>query len=281
MALGSLSKKISERAHLLLPRVGRRLPGSVRAVLEDLLAYDPRPSPGSRGSYEALYDRLAKETPPETSIGDGDYELIGAIELGLLQQEGLRPSSTVVDFGCGTGRLAIHLVPYLASGEYMGIDISETMLGHAADNVRARCGAASARARYCKQTTPDFVLPPASVDLFCAFSVFTHMEHEDTFRYLKSIHSLLRPGGKLLLSCLPISLGVSKRIFLDEAGLEPDARWAKVRNIVTTTEFMGTLAGMAGWDFVRWYGGDEPNVTVAGRGTYALGQSTLVLRRPG
>ena len=74
-----------------------------------------------RGNREAV--------APHLSIGNGDYELIGRIELGLLLMEGLRPDSTLVDFGCGTGRLAVHVIPRLQrGGRYIGIDISETML---------------------------------------------------------------------------------------------------------------------------------------------------------
>lgn len=279
MKLPSLSRQLSEGARVL-PRLARRLPEKVRARLRMLGLSQRSGSSPSRESYDSLYERWAVETAPETSIGGGDYELIGQIELGLLQKEGLRPTDRVVDFGCGVGRLAVHLIPQLPSGEYVGIDISQTMLRHARENVQRRCGTSTARVRYLKQTTPAFELPPASVDLLCAFSVFTHMEHEDTYRYLQSIHTVIRPGGKCLLSCLPLSLAVSRQVFLQEAQLEPEARWAKVRSIATTIEFMETLAEMTGWKVQRWYAGNELSVEIPGQGARALGQSTLVLRRP-
>src|SRR4051812_47758290 len=82
----------------------------------------------SGASYAELYERQGRSMPATSSVGDGDFDLIGRIELGLLQMEGLRPTDTVIDFGCGTGRLAIHLIPELRDGHYIGIDIAQSML---------------------------------------------------------------------------------------------------------------------------------------------------------
>src|ERR1700682_5296632 len=78
---------------------------------------------GLNNFYERVYEQRASMLPPEESIGRGDFDLIGKVELGLLLLEGIKVSDTVIDLGCGTGRLAVHLIPYLRSGSYLGIDI--------------------------------------------------------------------------------------------------------------------------------------------------------------
>src|SRR5215471_1763003 len=118
--------------------------------------------------------------------------------------EGLAPTQTLVDFGCGTGRLAVHAVPFLAAGGYVGIDIAESMLVQARSRVHQVAPSPTCRVSFVKQTTTAFPLPDASVDWVCAFSVFTHMEHEDSYRYLCDARRIVRPTGRLVLSCLPI-----------------------------------------------------------------------------
>jgi SAM-dependent methyltransferase len=229
--------------------------------------------------YETLYEALAKQLPPNASIGAGDFELIGRTELGLLQMEGLKPDSTLVDFGCGTGRLAVHVIPRLQEGgRYIGIDISETMLAHARALVGEKAPLASCGVDFLHQTTPVFPLPNKSVDMICAFSVFTHMEHEDTFLYLRDGRRIIKDHGRFIFSCLPMDLALSREFFAAQAAVAPVSRWSSVRNVTTTQEFMTTLARMAGWDTVRWYRGDEPNIRLPDSSQMqGLGQSSCVI----
>ncbi|TMA29398.1 MAG: methyltransferase domain-containing protein [Deltaproteobacteria bacterium] len=229
------------------------LPPAVRSRAKNVIAR----ARGLTNFYERVYDRQAAMMASDASVGGGDFELMGKIELGLLKLENVKPTDTVVDLGCGTGRLAVQLIPELKGGKYIGIDISRNML------------------------RPHYDLPDASVDVICAFSVFTHMEAEDTYRYFVDSLRVARHGGKLIFSCLPVSLANSRPIFMQQASLDLEQRWAAVRNFVTTEETMETLARWAGWRVVRWYRGDESSVTVPGLAEkQALGQSTCVLQRP-
>ncbi len=244
------------------------VPASLRSRIRKRLALHPALS----NFYERAYEAIAATLPAAAAIGGGDFDLFGRIELGLLQLEGVRPSDTVVDFGCGTGRLAVQLVPYLQGGRYLGIDISTGMLREAARRTRSD----GCQVEWRHQRTERFDLPDASVDALVAFSVFTHMEAEDSYRYLAEALRVVRPGGKLLFSCLPLSLHEARQVFLSSARLDLAERWAQVRNIVTTEETMETLAILAGWKVVRWHRGDQAAVP----GLPPLGQSTCVLERP-
>jgi SAM-dependent methyltransferase len=82
-------------------------------------------------TYEALYEAHAVALPPTLSTGAGDYDTMGRIMLSALLQEGLQPAHTFIDFGCGTGRLARHMIPRLPGGVYIGVDISPSMLAQA------------------------------------------------------------------------------------------------------------------------------------------------------
>lgn len=169
---------ISSTLKGMLPIGLRRQLGRVRKQLKRLLL---------TRNYEALYESLAKRLSSTDSVGGGEYEEMGLRLLGVLLMEGLKPDATLVDLGCGTGRLAVHVVPWLKTGpRYVGIDISKTMLAHARRLVGEKVPSPLCSIEFLHQTTPDFpLLPDKTVDMVCAFSVFTHMEHEDSFRYLR------------------------------------------------------------------------------------------------
>ena len=228
--------------------------------------------------YETLAEQLAVTYPGTEAVGEGEYDLIGRTELGVLIMEGLTPTDTLVDLGCGNGRLAVHALPYLQGGSYVGIEISATMLERARALIRRRVPVPPCSVRLVRQATPRFDLPPASADMICAFSVFTHMEHEDTYRYLKGARRVIRPGGRFVLSCLPMDLAEARQFFEEQAAADLAARWRHVRNITTTVEMMETIAGMAGWQIVRWYRGDEASIRLPDTGErQRFGQSACVL----
>jgi ubiquinone/menaquinone biosynthesis C-methylase UbiE len=268
----------------VLDGVLARLPTSVRAQIKHALLRASGAIPGAIGKgnlYAELYEAQGQRFPREVSIGEGDFDLIGRIELGLLIQAGAKPGDTIVDFGCGTGRLAVHLIPWLAGGHYVGIDIAQSMLDRAGDFIAERVPEPKARVTWRRQTAEHFDLNDASVDLMCAFSVFTHMELEDMYRYLRAAHRVVKPNGTFVFSCLPISLDVARKIFLESAGRDLNARWRAVRNVVTSTELVEAVVDMAGWKVAQWFPGDQPNIVTPGESKlWPLGQSSCVLRKP-
>lgn len=273
-----MTRRAIDRARRLTAGAVRVLPRRVRAELQRALATNDAAAAGN--VYERLYDAQGRVMAPASSIGAGDFDLIGRRELGLLRMEHLRPTDTLVDLGCGTGRLAVHVIPTLTGGHYVGIDIAQSMLDHAQALIAARHPSPPCRVTWQQQRTEVFHLPDASVDMMCAFSVFTHMEHEDAYRYLVSARRVVRPGGRFLFSCLPMSLAAARDVFLESASRDHSARWASVRNVTTTVEMMETLATMAGWTVHRWYPGDAPVIETPGEPhPGALGQATCVLER--
>jgi len=228
-----------------------------------------------------LYRRHIRHLSDEDIVGEGQlFDLIGRIELGVLLAEGLRPTDTLVGLGCGTGRFAVHVIPFLAGGRYVGIEILDSILEKARDRVARHAAPPSppCRVDWLKQTTNVFSLPDSSADVVCAFSVFTHMEHEDAYRYLKDARRVTRPGGKFLFSCLPMKHQAVYDIFLESARDDLSQRWNKVRNVTTSEDLMESIAILAGWAPIRWYAGNACNIPLPGSGELAaLGQSVCVL----
>lgn len=231
--------------------------------------------------YSKLYeDHAASAVEPTASIGDGDFEVVGRLELAILKLEGLRPENSLLDFGCGVGRLALQAIPYLVSGRYLGLDISPTMIDGARKLARDRWpGVTTDRYRFEVNDGENLPSGDAPFDMICAYSVFTHMEAEDTYRYVQAFFKLLARGGKLISSVLPLETELARQIFVNEAALAPNERWKRVRNVATSYTMMEHIATMAGFLNFRWYRGSEFGLRSANGTCTTFGQSVLVAER--
>ncbi len=243
---------------------------------------DPPPAPAEPDGpdlYETLYEDHARRHSDHDVVGAGAFELIGRRELAVLTAEGLAPASTLVDLGCGIGRMAVHAIPFLVGGHYIGTDIAPSMLERAQARIAPAIPDPPCKVSWVKQVGTTFAVPDQSVDAFCAYSVFTHIEHEDAFNFLVDARRAVRPAGIFVFSCLPMDLQVSREIFLASAAVDHAARWSVVRNVTTSVDLMESIVRLAGWRVRRWYPGDEENVPLDGR-LHAFGQSVCVLDAP-
>lgn len=141
-----------------------------------------------------LKSRHDEATAFEAAVG-GDFMAVGKLERALLRSLGLGPEDFVVDVGCGSGRLALQL-SFVPTLRYLGIDVVPDLLAYA----RRICG----RADWdflCTSGT-KIPCPDESADFVCFFSVFTHLKHEETFRYLAGAKRVLKPTGRIVFSFL-------------------------------------------------------------------------------
>jgi hypothetical protein len=80
---------------------------------------------------------LSFSSDPQPVGGEGPRGFVGGLwhELGELQfkflvDHGLRPNHVLLDIACGSLRAGIRLIPYLQSGNYLGIDINSSLIEH-------------------------------------------------------------------------------------------------------------------------------------------------------
>ncbi|MET0003283.1 MAG: class I SAM-dependent methyltransferase [Candidatus Thiodiazotropha sp.] len=154
--------------------------------------------------YNKLVKRMlsrkdqSKEEAMAESIG-GNFIPFGLIMRHLLLKYGLKPNDTVCDIGCGAGRLAYALkeMPEL---KFVGIDVVEDLLDYA-DQLCERQDW-----EFHNSTDFKIPLPDDSVEMVTAFSVFTHLLHEESFMYLCEAQRVLKPSGKIVFSFLDFSI---------------------------------------------------------------------------
>jgi SAM-dependent methyltransferase len=150
--------------------------------------------------YEAYVARMqtlfAHDEAMAYSVGGGDFAKVGEWEVGLLAAAGLQEGQRIIDVGCGSGRLAAALTRRFGDRiSYLGLDIVQTMLDHAAS-------VSDPSYRFALNTELIIPEPDESCDFVVFFSVVTHLLHEESFRYLRDARRVLKPDGRLALTFL-------------------------------------------------------------------------------
>ena len=109
----------------------------------------------------------------------------------IVAETGLTAADTVLDIGCGAGRVGVHVAPRCRRG--IGADVSREMLGHTRAALGRRGNVELVH------LTGDGL--PASLDgtvdvVYCT-TVFMHLEEWDRYRYIQGAFRVLKPGGRL------------------------------------------------------------------------------------
>lgn len=226
---------------------------------------------------EDLKAKLAGDVGLQQAVG-GSFIAVGQLERALLLQLGLQPDHFVADIGCGSGRLACQLASMPGLG-YLGTDVVPELLQHAKR--------LSNRSDWSFQEARGLTIPVKenTADFVCFFSVFTHLRHEDTYRYLREAKRILKPSGKIVFSFLEFYIpshwamfdGMIKREdpgyhvdqFMDRDGIRAFAQYLdlEVEAIYDGDKPHIPFDGVITWDDGR---------TMTGQG--ALGQSVAVLK---
>ena len=150
--------------------------------------------------------------PPRSLIfvGAGDFRAIGKeFQNYFLALGGLKPSDTILDVGCGIGRMAIPLTGFLdPRSEYHGIDIVAKGIRWCQRHITPRYPNfqfhhANVRNRHynprgtVEPSAYTFPFPDRTFSFVIVTSVFTHMLPDAVDRYLDEIVRVLQPGGTL------------------------------------------------------------------------------------
>ena len=227
-------------------------------------------------NFQQEYD---EEEALSLSIG-GSFQAGGLLEYYLLRQHGLQPEHSVIDVGCGSGRLALQLKEYL-KGSYVGIDIIPELLNYAQKITQ--------RTDWKFYQAPGLTIPEPdnSADFVCFFSVLTHLLHEESYKYLAEAKRVLKPGGKIIFSFLEFYIHSHWAVFqssLDDP--DPDS----VLNQFMSRDAIEAWAKYLDLSILEIYDGDKPHIDIlegvvrwdngiemSGKGN--LGQSVCVLTK--
>lgn len=234
-------------------------------------------------SYIKHTQDLMKKHSQKKAMSDaigGEFDAVGKLEYALLLQHGLAKNHTIIDVGCGSGRLSIQLRNYLENGTYIGTDVVEELVEYA----KATCN----RPDWKFYVAPGLSIPEQNdyADFICFFSIFTHLLHEETYKYLVEATRVIKPKGKIIFSFLefkiPSHWAVLEQMLTDN---RPD----KVLNQFLSRDAIESFAQHCGLEIEGMYNGDEPHISIndtikfndgremSGKGN--LGQSVCILTK--
>jgi SAM-dependent methyltransferase len=122
---------------------------------------------------------------------------------------GLNENTSVLDIGCGVGRLPIGLLARAAPFSfYLGVDVDKGRVDWCLNNLMPKDARLHFQfidmhnARYNPNGGEklNLALPPSCIDIVYIYSVFSHLIEPDAKEYLDVIARLLRPNGVCFLT---------------------------------------------------------------------------------
>ncbi len=166
----------------------------------------------------------------------------------IVGETGLSNADTVLDIGCGAGRVGLHVAP--RARRWIGADVSREMLAH----TRTALGAA-ANVQLVHLTGDGL---PASLDgtvdvVYCT-TVFMHLEEWDRYRYIQGAFRALKPGGRLYVDSFSLLSVDGWALFEAMAKLPPAERPPHISKASTPQELQ-TFVEKAGFEDIRVRGG--------------------------
>jgi ubiquinone/menaquinone biosynthesis C-methylase UbiE len=115
----------------------------------------------------------------------------------VLRALAAEPCASVLDIGCGTGRLAERLIGARGVQSVVGCDFSAGMLAHAAERLRP-AHAGPVRVGLVRGDATHLPFAAASFDAAVSTEAFHWFPDQDAA--LRELGRVLRPGGRLLLA---------------------------------------------------------------------------------
>jgi ubiquinone/menaquinone biosynthesis C-methylase UbiE len=143
----------------------------------------------AKNFYDSFGKKQDKQFYEETAID------------ALIEQGEFTDAKNIVEFGCGTGKLASRLLENVSPDNcrYSGIDISQTMISLCHENIKPFSDRA-------KLDTPD-----QSADRFLSAYVLDLLSENDVAILLNEAYRILMPDGYLCLASLTHGVTLTSR----------------------------------------------------------------------
>lgn len=124
----------------------------------------------------------------------GLWSELGRLQLSFLRAQGLRPHHHLLDLGCGALRGGLHLIEYLESGHYAGLDVNASLIRAGQREVEL-AGLSAKSPRLAVDDQCRVGLFGLRFEYAISISVFTHLPMDTIVRCMSNVAAVLAPGG--------------------------------------------------------------------------------------
>ena len=213
--------------------------------------------------YRRHVQQLIKDNDIDTAMSlavGGQWEEIGIKLSKFVQSQGVSTGMDVLDFGCGSGRLAYALAQDVDLKSYVGLDVVQELLTYA----EQKC---PKHYKFVLNNSLSIPLKDSQFDFALGFSIFTHLLQTEIMLYSKEIFDLLKPGGIFIYSFLEFEYhwDIFERDYITH---EKYSRPYPVLNIFLNRNQIEIMASKCGFFVEKFI---EPQI---------LGQSVVILKKP-
>ena len=144
----------------------------------------------------------------------GLWDEIGKLQYRFLIDHGLRPQHIFLDIGCGSLRAGVHLIRYLDAGNYIGVDINQSLLDA---GFTVELNATGLQGRIPRENLvclPEFEFDRLGrqFDFALAHSLFTHLTFNRIRRCLERVAPVINVGGRIFATFFELPRTVSPSV---------------------------------------------------------------------
>lgn len=165
----------------------RHLAGDQLAVATNLLPGEPR-------WHGLAGQRVRAHAYVGTDANSGDAQF------DILVREGLRPTSYVLEIGCGALHAGVPLMRYLEPDRYVGIDPNAWLRDAQLRTWTIRRLASEKRPRFLTRDDFDASQLGVQFDYVLAHSILSHAAHWQLEPFFRKAAGVLAPTGRILVS---------------------------------------------------------------------------------
>lgn len=161
----------------------------------------------------------------------------------------IKTTDTVLDIGCGFGRVGKVLSPHCK--KWIGCDISGSMLKHAKKYLDGLPNTELVEL----STVGLQEIPDESVDVVYCTVVFMHLLEWDRYTYIKEAFRVMKPNGRCFFDNADITSSHGWQLFMSSWSVPSDQRtaWLSMVSSGDELEAYATHAGFSDVRIDRWH----------------------------